>query len=88
MYLPTNLSPFLSPEVLQVCVAFVLCSLQAVIASAVDCPDQETGGTSCTISLEKLLERAAQHAELIYRVSEESKLLFVSNREMNLKLSL
>ncbi|XP_067255218.1 somatolactin beta [Chanodichthys erythropterus] len=62
--------------VLQVCVAFVLCSLQAVIASAVDCPDQETGGTSCTISLEKLLERAVQHAELIYRVSEESKLLF------------
>lgn len=37
--------------------------------------------------MEKLLERAVQHAELIYRVSEESKLLFVSNTEMNLKLS-
>ncbi|XP_050976599.1 somatolactin beta isoform X2 [Labeo rohita] len=62
--------------VLQVCVAFVLCSLQAVTGSPVDCPDQDTAGTSCTISLEKLLERAVQHAELIYRVSEESKLLF------------
>nr|AFA42952.1 somatolactin [Gobiocypris rarus] len=61
---------------LQVCVAIVLCSLQAVIASAVDCADQDTGGASCTISLEKLLDRAVQHAELIYRVSEESKLLF------------
>ncbi|XP_016397406.1 somatolactin beta [Sinocyclocheilus rhinocerous] len=62
--------------VLQVCVAFVLCSRQAVIGSPVDCPDQETAGTSCTISLEKLLERAVQHAELIHRISEESKLLF------------
>ncbi|CAM4729345.1 unnamed protein product [Leuciscus chuanchicus] len=62
--------------VLQVCVAFVLCSLQAVIASTEDCPDPYTGETSCTISLEKLLDRAVQHAELIYRVSEESKLLF------------
>ncbi|KAI2659662.1 Somatolactin [Labeo rohita] len=67
---------FSCSEVLQVCVAFVLCSLQAVTGSPVDCPDQDTAGTSCTISLEKLLERAVQHAELIYRVSEESKLLF------------
>ncbi|KTG01550.1 hypothetical protein cypCar_00030069 [Cyprinus carpio] len=44
--------------------------------SPVDCPDQDTAGTSCSISMEKLLERAVQHAELIYRVSEESKLLF------------
>ncbi|KAF4108403.1 somatolactin beta [Onychostoma macrolepis] len=62
--------------VLQVCVAFVLCSQQAVTGSPVDCPDQDTAGTSCTISLEKLLERAVQHADLIYRISEESKLLF------------
>lgn len=81
------LSPY-HPEVLQVCVAFVLCSPQAVTGSPVDCPDQDTAGTSCTISLEKLLERAIQHADLIYRVSVESKLLFVSNGEMNLKLSL
>uniref|UniRef100_A0A8C1WSK5 Somatolactin beta n=1 Tax=Cyprinus carpio TaxID=7962 RepID=A0A8C1WSK5_CYPCA len=62
--------------VLQVCVAFVLCSLQPVTGSPVDCPDQDTAGTSCTISLEKLLERAVQHAELIHHMSEESKLLF------------
>uniref|UniRef100_A0A673MKG6 Somatolactin-like n=1 Tax=Sinocyclocheilus rhinocerous TaxID=307959 RepID=A0A673MKG6_9TELE len=62
--------------VLQVCVAFVLCSPQAVTGSPVDCPNQDTAGTSCAISVEKLLERAVQHAELIYRVSEESKLLF------------
>uniref|UniRef100_A0A673MPI0 Somatolactin-like n=1 Tax=Sinocyclocheilus rhinocerous TaxID=307959 RepID=A0A673MPI0_9TELE len=59
-----------------VCVAFVLCSPQAVTGSPVDCPNQDTAGTSCAISVEKLLERAVQHAELIYRVSEESKLLF------------
>ncbi|XP_043085187.1 somatolactin-like [Puntigrus tetrazona] len=62
--------------VLQICVVFVLCSPQAGTGSPVDCPDQDTAGTSCTISLEKLLERAVQHAELIYRVSEESKMLF------------
>uniref|UniRef100_A0A671TBI6 Somatolactin-like n=1 Tax=Sinocyclocheilus anshuiensis TaxID=1608454 RepID=A0A671TBI6_9TELE len=62
--------------ILQVCVAFVLCSPQAVTGSPVDCPNQDTAGTSCAISVEKLLERAVQHAELIYRVSEESKLLF------------
>ncbi|XP_042587942.1 somatolactin beta [Cyprinus carpio] len=62
--------------VLQVCVAFVLCSPQVMTGSPVDCPDQDTAGTSCSISMEKLLERAVQHAELIYRVSEESKLLF------------
>ncbi|XP_043085194.1 somatolactin-like [Puntigrus tetrazona] len=62
--------------VLQICVVFVLCSSRAGTGSPVDCPDQDTAGTSCTISLEKLLERAVQHAELIYRVSEESKMLF------------
>uniref|UniRef100_A0A671TBK1 Somatolactin-like n=1 Tax=Sinocyclocheilus anshuiensis TaxID=1608454 RepID=A0A671TBK1_9TELE len=85
--LPSLMFKFLSYLVLQVCVAFVLCSPQAVTGSPVDCPNQDTAGTSCAISVEKLLERAVQHAELIYRVSEESKLLFVSNREMNLKLS-
>ncbi|XP_026130435.1 somatolactin beta [Carassius auratus] len=62
--------------VLQVCVAFVLCSMWAVAGSPVDCPGQDTEGTSCTISIEKLLERAVQHAELIYRFSEDSKLMF------------
>ncbi|XP_067289348.1 somatolactin beta [Pseudorasbora parva] len=62
--------------VLQVCAAFVLCLLQAAIATDVDCTDHDIGGTPCTISLEKLLDRAVQHAELIYRISEESKLLF------------
>ncbi|XP_052464935.1 somatolactin [Carassius gibelio] len=62
--------------VLQVCMVFVVCSLQAVIGSPVDCPDQDTAGVSCIISLEKLLERAVQHAELIHHIAEESKLLF------------
>lgn len=39
---------------------------------------QDPGSTHCTISLEKLLDRAIQHAELIYLVSENSLTLFVS----------
>ncbi|NP_001032763.1 somatolactin beta precursor [Danio rerio] len=61
---------------LQVCVVVLVCLKKAVIGSPVECPDQEIGGTSCTISAEKLLDRAVQHAELIYRFSEEAKLLF------------
>uniref|UniRef100_A0AAY4DY69 Somatolactin n=1 Tax=Denticeps clupeoides TaxID=299321 RepID=A0AAY4DY69_9TELE len=44
-----------------------------------DCKDELGGFTRCTsISQEKLLDRIIQHAELIYRVSEESCALFVS----------
>ncbi|XP_051972766.1 somatolactin beta [Xyrauchen texanus] len=60
--------------VLQVCMG--VCSLQAMIASALACPDNSSGGTSCTISVEKLLDRALQHAELLYRISDESKIMF------------
>uniref|UniRef100_A0A673BVN4 Somatolactin alpha n=1 Tax=Sphaeramia orbicularis TaxID=375764 RepID=A0A673BVN4_9TELE len=42
-----------------------------------DCPDEQGGLSRCpSISQEKLLDRVIQHAELIYRVSEESCSLF------------
>lgn len=45
------------------------------LAVPLNCND----GTSCiSISPEKLLDRIIQHAELLYRVSEESSTLFVS----------
>uniref|UniRef100_A0A8C9VUE2 Somatolactin alpha n=1 Tax=Scleropages formosus TaxID=113540 RepID=A0A8C9VUE2_SCLFO len=44
-----------------------------------DCKDDQGSITRCTsISQDKLLDRVIQHAELIYRVSEESCTLFVS----------
>nr|XP_055063819.1 somatolactin beta [Misgurnus anguillicaudatus] len=70
--------------VFQVCVGFVLCALQAMMIPALDCSDQGSDVTPCTISVEKLLDRAVQHAELIYRISEESKMLF---EEMFIPLS-
>ncbi|MBN3318030.1 SOML2 protein, partial [Atractosteus spatula] len=42
-----------------------------------DCKDEQGSISRCSaISLEKLLDRVIQHAELIYRVSEESCTLF------------
>ncbi|XP_068441100.1 somatolactin alpha [Clinocottus analis] len=42
-----------------------------------DCREEQTGLSRCpSISLEKLLDRVIQHAELIYRVSEESCALY------------
>ncbi|KAI7802808.1 somatolactin alpha, partial [Triplophysa rosa] len=53
-----------------VCCMLLCCGSLAV---PLDCND----GTSCiSISPEKLLDRVIQHAELIYRVSEESSTLF------------
>uniref|UniRef100_A0AAY4DXX5 Somatolactin n=1 Tax=Denticeps clupeoides TaxID=299321 RepID=A0AAY4DXX5_9TELE len=47
------------------------------LAQPLDCKDELGGFTRCTsISQEKLLDRIIQHAELIYRVSEESCALF------------
>lgn len=44
-----------------------------------DCGDDQGNLSRCTsITQEKLLDRVIQHAELIYRVSEESCSLFVS----------
>uniref|UniRef100_A0A671T980 Somatolactin-like n=1 Tax=Sinocyclocheilus anshuiensis TaxID=1608454 RepID=A0A671T980_9TELE len=57
-------------------------SLLSLLSSMLGCMDAQgvlaQNGTIPPIQtvLEKLLERAVQHAELIYRVSEESKLLF------------
>lgn len=47
-----------------------------------DCADEQGNLSRCSsISQEKLLDRVIQHAELIYRVSEESCSLFVSKRK-------
>lgn len=47
-----------------------------------DCRDEQGGLSRCpSISQEKLLDRVIQHAELIYRVSEESCSLFVSSTD-------
>lgn len=45
-----------------------------------DCKEEQGSISRCpSISQEKLLDRVIQHAELIYRVSEESCSLFVSS---------
>ncbi|XP_055797828.1 somatolactin beta [Salvelinus fontinalis] len=56
------------------CVLLLLWPFQGTTGSMAEC--QDPGSTHCTISLEKLLDRAIQHAELIYLVSEESLTLF------------
>lgn len=44
-----------------------------------DCKEEQGSLSRClSISQEKLLDRVIQHAELIYRVSEESCSMFVS----------
>ncbi|KAG9263128.1 somatolactin-like isoform X1 [Astyanax mexicanus] len=63
-------------SVLQGCLGLLFCSIHGLLGSALDCPDRDAGGTRCSISVEKLLDRAIQHAELIYRVSEEARTLF------------
>ncbi|XP_030648435.1 somatolactin beta [Chanos chanos] len=57
-------------------VGLLVWSLHGIMGSALECADKEPGSMRCTISVEKLLDRAIQHAELIYRVSEESRMLF------------
>lgn len=50
------------------------------VSFPIDCKEQQGSFSNCpSISQEKLLDRVIQHAELIYRVSEESCALFVSN---------
>ncbi|XP_021475501.2 somatolactin beta [Oncorhynchus mykiss] len=56
------------------CVLLLLWPFQGPTGSMAEC--QDPGSTHCTISLEKLLDRAIQHAELIYLVSENSLTLF------------
>ncbi|XP_072514672.1 somatolactin beta [Salminus brasiliensis] len=72
-------------RVLQGCLGILFCSIHGLLGSSLDCPDRDAGGTRCSISVEKLLDRAIQHVELIYRVSEEARTLF---EEMFIPLSL
>ncbi|MGH0162835.1 UNVERIFIED_CONTAM: hypothetical protein FKN15_052115 [Acipenser sinensis] len=64
--------------VLQVCAwVLLLWRCWGVLGYPLDCKDEQGSIISCTsISLEKLLDRVIQHAELIYHVSEESCTLF------------
>uniref|UniRef100_A0A3B4G2U7 Somatolactin alpha n=1 Tax=Pundamilia nyererei TaxID=303518 RepID=A0A3B4G2U7_9CICH len=55
------------------------------VSMPLDCKEEPGSLTRCpSISQEKLLDRVIHHAELIYRVSEESCSLFVSNSKINL----
>ncbi|XP_015192991.1 somatolactin-like [Lepisosteus oculatus] len=64
--------------VLQGCVwAILLWPAWGALGYPLDCKDEQGSISRCSsISLEKLLDRVIQHAELIYRVSEESCTLF------------
>ncbi|CAL8360838.1 unnamed protein product [Merluccius merluccius] len=62
---------------LQVCWAMVLWPCLPAHSFPVDCKEEQGSITHCpSISQEKLLDRVIQHAELIYRVSEESCSMF------------
>ncbi|XP_066507227.1 somatolactin beta [Hoplias malabaricus] len=63
-------------KVLQSGLGIIFCLVQVLLGSALDCSYRDGGVERCTISVEKLLDRAIQHAELIYRVSEEARTLF------------
>ena len=68
------------PLVLQVCWAAVLWPCLPAHSFPVDCREEQGSSSHCpSISQEKLLDRVIQHIELIYRVSEESCSMFVSN---------
>lgn len=56
----------------------LFCSVNGLLGSALDCSDRDPTGARCSISVEKLLDRAIQHAELIYRMSDEARAMFVS----------
>uniref|UniRef100_A0A3P8YVZ3 Somatolactin alpha n=1 Tax=Esox lucius TaxID=8010 RepID=A0A3P8YVZ3_ESOLU len=56
------------------CVFLLLWPFHGTTESTVECENPDS--TRCSISLEKLLDRAIQHAELIYLVSEDSLSLF------------
>lgn len=59
--------------------AVLLWPVLFAISNPINCGGEPSTLSSCpSISEEKLLDRVIQHAELIYRVSEESCSLFVS----------
>ncbi|XP_026871240.2 somatolactin beta isoform X1 [Electrophorus electricus] len=60
-------------KVLQGWLGILFCSIHGMLGSVLDC---EVGGVHCTMSIEMLLDRAIQHAELIYRISEETRTQF------------
>lgn len=68
------------PTALQdVLLAVLLWPVIFTLSNPVNCGDEQSTLSNClSISEEKLLDRVIQHAELIYRVSEESCSLFVS----------
>ncbi|KAJ8342480.1 hypothetical protein SKAU_G00324080 [Synaphobranchus kaupii] len=62
-------------KVLQGCVWMML--WHRIVGYPLDCKEDQQDGTRCpSITLDKLLERVIQHAELIYRASEETCTLF------------
>ncbi|XP_036379756.1 somatolactin beta [Megalops cyprinoides] len=64
-------------KVRQGCIWLLLWSCQETLGYPTDCRDRQDTNMRCpSISLDKLLDRIIQHAELIYRVSEESCTLF------------
>ncbi|KAG7267895.1 hypothetical protein CRUP_024804 [Coryphaenoides rupestris] len=63
--------------ILQVCWVAVLWLCLPARGFPVDCKEEQGSVSRCpSISQEKLLDRVIQHAELIYRVSEESCSMF------------
>ncbi|XP_058267397.1 somatolactin beta isoform X1 [Hemibagrus wyckioides] len=66
-------------KVLQIWIGILLCSVNGLLGSALECSDRDLTGARCSISVEKLLDRAIQHAELIYRISDEARTLFLSD---------
>nr|AGO05921.1 somatolactin [Rhamdia quelen] len=72
-------------RVFQVCIGILFSSVNGFTGTALDCSDPDFMGARCTISVEKLLDRAIQHAELIYRMSDEARTLF---EEMFIPLSI
>lgn len=63
----------------EVLLAVLLWPVLFTVSNPINCGDEQNALSNClSISQEKLLDRVIQHAELIYRVSEESCSLFVS----------
>lgn len=78
---------FTCPTGLQdILLAVLLWPVLFTISNPLNCGDEQSTLSNClSISEEKLLDRVIQHAELIYRVSEESCSLFVSTADPSTK---
>uniref|UniRef100_A0A4W4HJL4 Somatolactin alpha n=1 Tax=Electrophorus electricus TaxID=8005 RepID=A0A4W4HJL4_ELEEL len=61
-------------SVIQAC---LLCLLRGSVALPLNCADESSSPVPCTsISQDKLLDRVTQHAEFIYRITEERAPIF------------